>query len=202
MLVIIKMPWKIIKEFNQNYNKNALLIYKTNCSASTWQQIYNNDKCMKELSKIILRVTKKPYIIQFNQFKKNKTCIVLVSEAPDLPKLPNYVRFNDKIDKQCKKNSKSIKFLSPSGTKLIVPCPRKKGKQLNAVNIKYFFKYGTSNEICDLWKNIFKNLKNGQYLCTHGYDVPWLHVRITKKVPKYYSNETLKNFKFIENICN
>ena len=70
---------------------------------------------------------------------------------------------------------------------------------MNAVNIKFFFKTGTQKEVCELWKTVFKNTKRGEYICTHGYSVPWLHVRITKNIPSFYSKKLENQFDLIEN---
>ena len=65
--------WCIIKKL-KNHNKNTyILVYIKYGKISTWEQVIENDRCMKKLSKIILQVTKKPYMLQFNRFiKANK----------------------------------------------------------------------------------------------------------------------------------
>jgi len=78
------------------------------------------------------------------------------------------------------KNSKgtTASFLSPGGTRLVIP---RKGY----VNIVDFAFNASDKEWVDLWKRVKKEsmkMKKPFYISTHGHGVNWLHVRLEKKL--------------------
>lgn len=89
-----------------------------------------------------------------------------------------------------------VSFMSIEGkTMLVVPYPR---PGLNAVSIREFIETSTRIERCMLWDKVFKTVKPGEYIYTHGFEVPWLHVKIRASVAKYYSKNLLKIFSALE----
>ena len=108
----------------------------------------------------------------------------------------NYSSFENKLDSQC--DVISFKNLSGDST-LIVPCP---DANKNYAHLSLFNKNATNSKKLELWKkvaeeinNIIENNKDQEiYLNTHGYRVPYLHVRIDPK-PKY-------GYQFLENNMN
>ena len=107
----------------------------------------------------------------------------------------NYSSFEDKLNQLCRFESKykksdviSFKNLSGDST-LIVPCP---DANKNYAHLSLFNKNATNSKKLELWKkvaeeinNIIENNKEQEiYLNTHGYDVPYLHIRIDP-TPKY-----------------
>ena len=105
-----------------------------------------------------------------------------------LAKNQNYSSFGEKFPKD--KNCNVISFKNMSGdSTLIVPCPDD-GK--NYAHLGLFNKNATNSKKLELWQkvaeeinNIIENNKDQEiYLNTHGYGVPYLHVRLDL-TPKY-----------------
>jgi hypothetical protein len=53
------------------------------------------------------------------------------------------------------------------------------------LNISDFAKHGTKKEWLALFNQVRKNVRDEEYISTHGHGVAWLHVRIEEK-PKHY----------------
>jgi hypothetical protein len=131
------------------------------------------------------------FAIKFYPFTGNDLDTVVKYEIfreDGLSKKQDYSSFEEKFPKD--KKCKVISFKNLSGnTTLIVPCPDV-GK--NYAHIKLFDKNATNSKKLELWKkvaeeinNIIENNKDQEiYLNTHGYGVPYLHVRIDP-TPKY-----------------
>ena len=93
------------------------------------------------------------------------------------------------------KNPDVCSFYNKSGDAyLIVPMPRK-GK--NFSNLKNFIDNADHNQQEAFWKEVAyhavreKEIHGRVWVNTHGFGVPYLHVRIDQ-VPKYYGNSKLK----------
>ena len=143
------------------------------------------------------------FAIKFYPFTGNDldtTVKYEISREDGLPEEQNYSSFEDKLNQLCRFESKdkmnrlcrfdviSFKNLSGDST-LIVPCP---DANKNYAHLSLFNKNATNSKKLELWKkvaeeinNIIKNNKEQEiYLNTHGYGVPYLHIRIDP-TPKY-----------------
>ena len=138
-----------------------------------------------KLRLLLKKVKFRNYMLLCSKYGGN--CLIAIVRADDLPTKPNYDAYKSLLN-GCKN---PISFYSPHGTLLVVPCPR---KGMNAVNIKYFTNY--PNEWEKLWKLVLSKVKKGNYIATHGYSVHWLHIRITKTIPPFYSKKIRNIFKF------
>ena len=49
-----------------------------------------------------------------------------------------------------------------------------------------------------LWDKVFETVKPGEYIFTHGFEVPWLHVKIMGNVGKYYGKKLQNIFSVLE----
>ena len=141
------------------------------------------------------------FAIKFYPFTGNdldKMVKYEISREDGLPEEQNYSSFEDKLNRLCRFDVISFKNLSGDST-LIIPCPDD-GK--NYAHLSLFNKNATNSKKLELWKkvaeeinNIIENNKDQEiYLNTHGYGVPYLHVRIDAK-PKY-------GYQFLENNMN
>jgi hypothetical protein len=104
----------------------------------------------------------------------------------------DYSAFSQHINKS--KSKHVINFMNLSrDTILVVPMPK---KTKNFSNIKEFIDNSSLAQQKALWKCVArmsrKLLKKNKYIwiSTHGFGVPYLHVRISA-APKYYGNSKL-----------
>ena len=109
-----------------------------------------------------------------------------------LPTIQNYLPFNSHILKSNNKNVIDFKNLS-GDTHLVIPMPRKKK---NYANFKYFLDNASKRQQKIFWKHTTKIIKQNLethdilWISTHGFGVPYFHLRISIK-PKYYGNSSL-----------
>ena len=167
---------------------------------ATYNDVRKYDRCLTKLFNEIHSLTDEQYIVRFSKYGPNKIfLVVLTPDSVNLHKIPdhsiyNYVLHNDVIPKNC--CGAPVSFMSIEGkTMLVVPYPR---PGLNAVSIREFIETSTRRERCMLWDKVFKTVKPGEYIYTHGFEVPWLHVKIRASVAKYYSKNLLKIFSALE----
>jgi hypothetical protein len=168
----------------------AVLGFLTNSSRiATYNEVRKKyDPCLTKLFNEIHSLTDEQYIVQFSKYgPKNGFLVALTPDSVNLHKIPDYSIYNYVIPNPC---FEPISFLNIEGnTMLVIPCPR---PGLNAVSIREFIHTSTKRERCMLWDKVFKTVKPGEYIFTHGFEVPWLHVKITKNAGKYYG-KNLRN---------
>jgi hypothetical protein len=117
--------------------------------------------------------------------RKDKYFKLTVMNAPGLynnkqnsSKFEKYFTDNDICDKYF------CSIISPSGNELLIPKPLPGSHENAYVHIANFIKYAPSKQIDHFWKFMAKRIKKHikhkpvLYLNTHGFDVPWLHVRL------------------------
>jgi hypothetical protein len=161
---------------------------------ATYNDVRKYDRCLTKLFNEIHSLTDEQYIVRFSKYgPKNIFLVVLTPDSVNLHKIPDYSIYNYVIPNPC---LEPISFLNIEGnTMLVIPCPR---PGLNAVSIREFIHSSTRIERCMLWDKVFKTVKPGEYIYTHGFEVPWLHVKIRASVAKYYSKNLLKIFSALE----
>lgn len=159
----------------------------------TWRQLLEKWSNKKKYN---IKYPNYSFAIKFYPFTGNDLDSVVKYEIfreDGLAKNQNYSSFENKLDKKC--DVISFKNLSGDST-LIVPCP---DANKNYAHLSLFNKNATDSKKLELWKkvaeeinNIIENNKDQEiYLNTHGYRVPYLHVRIDP-TPKY-GYQFLKN---------
>ena len=104
-------------------------------------------------------------------------------EDSSLPQRQDFSAFATHIDNSTNKYVTSFWNLSQD-TLLVIPMPR---KNKNYATLKDFIQNASITQQTYFWKYIASILKNTNrvYVSTHGFGVPYLHVRISK-TPKYY----------------
>ena len=165
----------------------------------TWRQLL---KKWSDKKKYNIKINPKDFnysfAIKFYPFTGNNLDSVVKYEIfreDGLAKNQNYSSFEEKFPKDEKCDVISFKNISGDST-LIVPCP---DANKNYAHLGLFNKNATNSKKLELWKKvaeeiskIIKNNKDKEiYLNTHGYGVPYLHVRIDS-TPKY-GYQFLKN---------
>jgi len=162
---------------------------------ATYNDVRKYDRCLTKLFNEIHSLTDEQYIVRFSKYGPNKIfLVVLTPDSVNLHKIPDHSIYNYVLHKKC--CAAPVSFMSIEGkTMLVVPYPR---PGLNAVSIREFIETSTRIERCMLWDKVFKTVKPGEYIYTHGFEVPWLHVKIRASVAKYYSKNLLKIFSALE----
>ena len=102
--------------------------------------------------------------------------------------LPTDGKLKQRGSRKAFASQKNIAFYNPSGdTLLVAPLPSRK----NYANIYRFTKNSTKEEWNKFFGSVERAIKKwkkdkGSYpiVYTHGFGVPWLHVRL-EKIPKY-----------------
>lgn len=190
---------------------SAILGFLRSGRIATYNDVRKYDRCLTKLFNEIHSLTDEQYIVRFSKYGPNNIfLVVLTPDSVNLHKIPDhsiydYVLHNDVIQKNCcaarrfastRSKIAPVSFMSIEGkTMLVVPYPR---PGLNAVSIREFIETSTMIERCMLWDKVFKTVKPGEYIYTHGFEVPWLHVKIRASVAKYYSKNLLKIFSALE----
>jgi hypothetical protein len=88
-------------------------------------------------------------------------------------------RFRDKVSLLCRK-ARTMVFQTPSGTRLVCPCPSGKKKY---GNVSLFAMNAPRADKKALLGSLFAEIRREKTpfrVRTHGHDVPWFHVRIEK----------------------
>jgi len=173
---------------------SAILGFLRSGRIATYNDVRKYDRCLTKLFNKIHSLTDEQYIVRFSKYGPNNIFLVaLTPDSVNLHRIPDYSIYNYAIPNPC---LEPISFMSIRGrTMLVVPCPR---TGLNAVSIREFIHSSTRRERCMLWDKVFKTVKPGEYIYTHGYEVPWLHVKIRKNVKLYYSKNLLNIFSDLE----
>lgn len=146
--------------------------------------IFNNPKNIKDR-----------YLWNTSVLKNNGNAIYKEKFKIDknLPKKQNYNAFNEYINNSLNKYVTCFTNLSKDTT-LVIPIPR---KNKNYVTIKDFIENAPLIQQKEFWKNVsklaIKDMKKYDkvWISTHGFGVPYFHIRICSK-PKYYFNNNLK----------
>ena len=184
---------------------SAILGFLRSGRIATYNDVRKYDRCLTKLFNEIHSLTDEQYIVRFSKYGPNKIfLVVLTPDSVNLHKIPDHSIYNYVLQKKCcgarsptdAAHSAPVSFMSIEGkTMLVVPYPR---PGLNAVSIREFIETSTRIERCMLWDKVFKTVKPGEYIYTHGFEVPWLHVKIRASVAKYYSKNLLKIFSALE----
>ncbi|NDE14598.1 hypothetical protein EBZ80_06670 [bacterium] len=105
-----------------------------------------------------------------------------LTTAPGLADTTDFERFRDKVSALCGKNRRTMVFSTPSGTRLVCPCPDKRHRKAYG-NISLFALNATATDKEALLARLLSELRREQHpfrVRTHGHDVPWFHVRIER----------------------
>ena len=134
---------------------------------------------------------KKEYIWKTSSFYDDSNFKEEIIYSPGLKKPYDYSSFSKKING---KDKYVTSFSNLSGdTILIIPIPIKKK---DYSNIFKFNQNASKTQKKMFWKKVAniaikEQKKHGNvFISTHGFGVPWLHVRISKQ-PKYYGNSKM-----------
>lgn len=169
----------------------------------TWRQLLEK---WSDKKKYNIKYPSYSFAIKFYPFTGNDLDTMVkyeISREDGLAEEQNYSFFEDKLNRLCRfeskdKKCKVISFKNLSGnTTLIVPCP---DANKNYAHISLFNKNAKNSKKLELWKKVAEEINNiienntdqKIYLNTHGYGVPYLHVRIDP-TPKYGYEFLLKN---------
>ena len=159
-----------------------------------WKNVLDNWYNGKNLPSYRKKI-KNPYLWKTSHIDKDESSLFEEEFIEDifLDKDQDFNDFKTYINKS--KNNNVVSFLNLSGdTILVVPIPK---KNKNFSNLKNFIDEASNSQQKQFWKKVVietrKLLKNNDkvWISTHGFAVPYLHVRISKS-PKYYGNSKLK----------
>lgn len=99
-----------------------------------------------------------------------------------IPDITDFGRFRDKVSALCHKKLKTMVFVTPTGKRLVCPCPDRRGKKAYG-NISLFAMNASHPDKKALLARLLNEIRHEKTpfrVRTHGHDVPWLHVRIEK----------------------
>ena len=159
-----------------------------------WKNVLNNWYNGINLPNYSKKI-KNPYLWKTSYINKDESSLFKQEFIEDifLDKDQNFIDFKTYINKS--KNNNVVSFLNLSGdTMLVIPIPK---KNKNFSNLKNFIDEASNSQQKQFWKKVVietrKLLKNHDkvWISTHGFAVPYLHVRISI-IPKYYGNSKLK----------
>jgi hypothetical protein len=154
----------------------------------TWRELLNK---WDKMEKFNIKFPKHSFAIKFHPFTGkdlDKEIKFVFFRRDGLYTKQNFSAFRSKFKNT--KNCDIVSFYNLSKTSiLIVPCP---DKNKNYAHLNLFNKNATSYKKKKLWKKVSEEIykiinednKKKIYLNTHGFGVPYLHVRIDF-TPKY-----------------
>ena len=163
----------------------------------TWEEKLNQWSKGSDLPAYPKNITKR-FLWRTSKISRDASSIFQEEFTMDdtLPDTQDYTPYKEYLQQQ-QQTDLVTDFVSPSGTRLVVPIPSR-GK--NFATIKDFIDNATIEQQKALWKrvatcarNMIKNLAPGKHIWiyTHGLGVRYLHVRIETN-PTYYQNSELR----------
>ena len=212
--------YSIVPIDNIEFVKDKSIYYATQRGKyMSWEDVINSlttntDTFIYKLIQFLLNIEFKSYFWECDRVNLNKPFRFAIFNSKTLAeRKQDNKAFNGLIN--CDKKTQSVSFPSLSkDINLVVPC--KTYHSANYTSLATFSRTAPIKQQVAFWKEVGKNIKEGDWVSTSGLGVSWLHVRLADR-PKYYHDafdknqkksgreymeKYIENFKFPDNFIN